>query len=60
MFCIENDITFIARDEFVREGEAGHKAAFLEPVDGAKRSGKENTLNLLTKPSNNHYISYIF
>jgi len=37
--------TFITRDQLVGEGEAGHEATLLEPVDGAERTGEEDALN---------------
>lgn len=37
--------TLVAGDEFVGEGESWHEAPFLEPEDGAKASGEEDSLN---------------
>ena len=37
--------TFIAGDELVGEGEAGHETTLLEPIDGAERAGEEDTLD---------------
>ena len=34
---------FVARDELVGEGEAGHETALLEPEDGGERATEENT-----------------
>ena len=36
---------FVAGDELVGEGEAGHKAAFLEPEDGGEGAAEENALH---------------
>merc|ERR1711865_1194934 len=35
----------VARDELVRESEAGHQAALLEPVDRTERAAEEDTLD---------------
>jgi len=37
--------TLVSGDEFVGEGESWHEAAFLEPEDGAKASGEEDSLD---------------
>jgi hypothetical protein len=37
--------TLVAGDKLVGESKTGHEATLLEPVDGAERSGKENTLD---------------
>merc|ERR1711957_835482 len=36
--------TFVSRDQFVGEGQAGHEASLLEPEDGRKRAREEDTL----------------
>ena len=33
---------FVAGDELVGEGEAGHEAALLEPENGGERAAEEN------------------
>ena len=35
----------VAADELVGEGEAGHEAALLQPVDGAEGAGEEDALD---------------
>jgi len=37
--------TLVAGDELVGESKTGHEATLLEPVDGAERSGEEDTLD---------------
>lgn len=37
--------TFVTADELVGEGETGHQATLLEPKDGSKGTGEEDTLN---------------
>lgn len=37
--------TFVAGDQFVGEGEAGHETAFLEPEDGGEGTGEEDSFN---------------
>ena len=36
---------FVAGDELVGEGEAGHEAAFLEPEDGGEGTAEENAFH---------------
>jgi len=36
--------TLITRDEFVREGQAGHKTAFLEPENGREGAAEKDAL----------------
>ena len=37
--------SFVSRDELIGEGEARHKAALFQPVDGAEGAGEEDTFN---------------
>ena len=36
---------FVAGDEFVGEGEAGHETAFLEPEDGGEGAAEEDAFD---------------
>ena len=36
---------FVAGNEFVGEGEAGHEAAFLEPEDGGEGAAEEDAFD---------------
>jgi len=36
---------FVAGDELVGEGETGHETTLLEPEDGGKGTGEEDTLD---------------
>ena len=36
---------FVAGDELVGEGEAGHEAAFFEPEDGGEGAGEKDALD---------------
>ena len=36
---------FVTGDEFVRESQAGHEPALLEPEDGSEGTGEENAFD---------------